>query len=197
MLKGKRRNKDAVKEFVGEGGENENNSFQGVLVSDFLGSYNEYTGFHQRCWVHLLRDIKNLQKEVGNKHPPLNKWAKKVRQIYKEAKGWEGPDANLPLGLQAQERIDKEVYFKEKLRKVCEHYTLKDTPMSTLSARMTTFLPELFTLIRFEGIDSSNNRAERALRHSVVKRKISGGTRSEKGSRTREVLASLFEIWRL
>jgi hypothetical protein len=69
--------------------------------------------------------------------------------------------------------------------------------MSTLSMRAITFLSELFTFIRFEGINSDNNKAERELRHSVVKRKISGGTRSEKGSRTREVLASLFGTWRL
>lgn len=88
-------------------------------------------------------------------------------------------------------------YFKERLRKACESYITKETPMSTLSARATTFLPELFTFIRFEGIDPDNNRAERALRHSVVKRKISGGTRSAKGSRTREILTSLFGTWRL
>jgi transposase len=191
----KRRNKKVVRKFVGE--ENKKRSFEGVLVSDFLASYNEYNGFHQRCWVHLLRDIKNLQSQVGNKHPPLNIWAKKIRQIYKEAKDWPGPDQNLPLGLQTQERIKKEACFKEKLKGICEPYITKDTPMSTLSARAIIFLPELFTFVRFEGINPDNNMAERALRHSVIKRKISGGTRSEKGSRTREVLASLFGTWRL
>lgn len=69
--------------------------------------------------------------------------------------------------------------------------------MSILCARMIKHLPELFTFIRFEGVESHNNRAERALRHSVVKRKISGGTRSKRGSRTREILATLFGTWRL
>lgn len=191
----KRRNRFVVKEFVGE--EESEDMFQGVLVSDFLGSYNEYSGFHQRCWVHLLRDITKLKDEIGNKHPPLNTWAKKVKNIYEEAKTWPGSDSNLPLGLQAEQRIKKEAYFKENLKKVCEPYITKNSPMSTLSARAITHLPELFTFVRFPGIDSHNNQAERALRHSVVKRKISGGTRSEKGSRTREVLASLFGTWRL
>ena len=95
----KRRNKDVVKEFVEE---ESRDTFQGVLVSDFLGSYNEYAGFHQRCWVHLLRDIKKLKDETGNKHPPLNTWAKKVKTLYEEAEDWQGPDPNLPLGLQAE-----------------------------------------------------------------------------------------------
>src|SRR3989304_7275650 len=190
----KRRNKSVVREFVGE--EKDRDFFQGVIVSDFFGSYNEYTGFHQRCWVHLLRDIKSL-KEENKKHPPLNVWAKKVKDVYYEAKGYRGPDEPLPLGLQAKERIDKEAYFKQKLKNVCEPYLTKESPMSTLSARCINYLPELFTFVRFEGIESDNNNAERALRHSVVRRKISGGTRSAKGSRTREILASLFGTWRL
>ena len=170
--------------------ENETSSFQGVLVTDFLASYNTYNGFHQRCWVHFLRDIKKLKKETGSKHPPLNIWAKRIRQIYNEAKNWKEPDSNLQIGIQAQERIEKENYFKDKLREACKPYTLRETPMTTLSQRAMTFLPELFTFIRFEGINPDNNQAERALRHSVVRRKISGGTRSTKGSHTREVLAS-------
>ena len=206
----KRRNKDVVREFVGDSGkqstksrkkqkqnENEEDMFQGVLVTDFLGSYNTYNGFHQRCWVHFLRDIKKLKKEIGSKHPPLNIWAKRIKQIYTEAKEWSGPNPKLPFGLQAQERIEKEAYFKDKLKKVCKPHTLKETPMTTLSQRAITFLPEMFTFIRFEGIKPDNNQAERALRHSVIRRKISGGTRSAKGSHTREVLASLFGTWRL
>jgi len=61
----------------------------------------------------------------------------------------------LPLGLQADERIKKEAYFKEKLKKVCEPYLVKETPMSTLSGRCIKFLPELFTFVRFPNIPST------------------------------------------
>lgn len=37
--------------------------FHGVLVSDFYGGYNVYRGQHQRCWVHLLRDLHTLKEE--------------------------------------------------------------------------------------------------------------------------------------
>lgn len=191
----RRRNTEVVRDFIGP--EERKDSFAGIMVSDFLGSYNEYNGFHQRCWVHLLRDIKTKKKEYRGRHPPLNIWAKKVRIIYQEAKQWSGPDPDLPLGLQAQIRAKKENYFKNRLREVCEREVTRDLPMSTLSARAIKHLSELFTFIRFPGVEPDNNRAERALRHSVVKRKISGGTRSEEGSRTREILASLFGTWRL
>lgn len=195
LLYRKSRSKQVVREVLGDG--EENTAFEGVLVTDFYASYNEYLGFHQRCWVHLLRDIDNLKKQYNGRHPPLNHWAKKVKSIYEEAKAYPGPSPQLPLGIQAQERINKETYFKEKLKSVCEKYVVREVPMSTLSSRVMTFLPELFTFVRFGGIDDNNNRAERALRHTVVARKISGGTRSAKGSETKSILVSLFGTWRL
>ena len=36
-------------------------SFSGVLVSDFYAAYNHYPGLKQRCWAHLLRDIHELR----------------------------------------------------------------------------------------------------------------------------------------
>ena len=69
--------------------------------------------------------------------------------------------------------------------------------MSTLCGRIITFLPELFVFVRFPNVDPDNNRSERILRHTVTARKISGGTRSPKGSETRSILTSLFDTWQL
>ena len=41
----------------------------------------------------------------------------------------------------------------------------------------------LWTFVRFAGVEPTNNAAERALRHAVIWRRISGGTDSESGSR--------------
>ncbi|WP_410328718.1 transposase [Marinobacter sp.] len=41
----------------------------------------------------------------------------------------------------------------------------------------------------------SNNLAERSLRPLVVLRKVSGGSRSDEGTKTRLTLASLFGTW--
>jgi transposase len=43
--------------------------------------------------------------------------------------------------------------------------------------------PALWTFVRVAGVEPTNNAAERALRHAVMWRKTSGGTRSESGSR--------------
>lgn len=188
----KSRGAKVVREVFGEGGEN----FEGVLGSDFYTAYNEYLGPHQRCWVHYLRDIKKLKQDYP-KDRILKKWANNIHSLYEEAKSYPGPAFDLPPGLKEQERILKEGYFKEKLRSFCEPYFKTTLPQTTLSARAIRFLPEMFTFIRFEGVSSDNNMAERAVRKTVIKRKISFGTRSSKGSETRSILGSLFGTWRL
>ena len=53
--------------------------FEGVLVSDFYGAYNVYQGPHQRCWVHLLRDIHKLNEQYPQ-HQNLAEWSQQVRE---------------------------------------------------------------------------------------------------------------------
>jgi transposase len=49
----------------------------------------------------------------------------------------------------------------------------------------------LWTFLRVQGIEPTNNTAERALRHAVLWRKSSGGTASEWGSRFVERVLSV------
>jgi len=186
------RGSKVVREVLGKDGEN----FEGVLNTDFYAAYNEYAGFHQRCWVHYLRDIKNLKNEYP-KDKLLKKWSKDIHQIYERAKQYTGPPDNIPIGLKETMREEKEILFKKQLTDICNPYLGKQTVFSTLNARALKYISELFTFVRFPNILSDNNLAERSLRHLVVSRKISGGTRSKKGSETKSILASLFGTWRL
>jgi transposase len=189
LLYRKSRGKQVVEEVLGT-------DFEGVLSTDFYAAYNTYSGFHQRCWVHLLGDISDL-KDFYPDDKEVDKWAKQVHAIYEEAKAYPGPGDDLPSGVREQERISKQRYFEDKLRIVCTPWVKTDKPMSILASRIIKHLQELFVFVRFEGIPSDNNSAERILRHTVVKRKISGGTRSAKGSETNSILTSLFDTWKL
>lgn len=192
LLYRKSRSSKVVEEIVGKDSEH----FQGTMVSDFYAAYNTYTGFHQRCWVHLLRDIHEL-KQQHKKHPPLNKWACEVTKIYEGAKAWPGPDASLPIGTIAQLRIQKQQAYEQQLYQLCKPYLAKDALMSTLCGRISTFLPELFVFVRYPDVPSHNNPAEKIIRHTVIARKIQGGTRSQRGSETKTILTSLFDTWHL
>lgn len=51
----------------------------------------------------------------------------------------------------------------------------------------------LLTFLYVEGVQPTNNAAERALRPAVIVRKISAGNRSQTGARTHAVLTSLIQ----
>lgn len=163
-------------------------SFNGVLVSDFYAAYNHYPGLKQRCWAHLLRDIHNL-KAVYSDDTGLAQWAEAVHQLYTEAKAWVSP--------QAQQRRLAQLMLEGRLLALCRPF-LKD-PLALqgkLCRRMEQFIKELFVFVAHPDVPSENNAAERSLRHLVICRKISGGTRSDQGTGSKMALASLFGTWR-
>jgi transposase len=84
----------------------------------------------------------------------------------------------------------------ERVRVLGQQYAkAKNHPCRALAQRVLRHAHELFVFVEVEGVSADNNAAERSIRPVVVVRKISGGTKSAKGSRTRFGLASLFETW--
>jgi transposase len=178
---------EVVKRLIGQ-------EFSGVLGSDFYAGYNTHQGLHQRCWVHFLRDIHDLKKT----HPDdasLWQWAKEVKQIYERAKAAPTPDPLLPTTKQHAQRVALQHAFEQQLWQVCAPFIHSQALMRSLCERVERFLPELFVFVAYPGVPSDNNLAERSVRPLVIARKISGGTRSPKGSSTRMALASLFGTW--
>jgi transposase len=161
--------------------------FRGVLISDFYCGYHYYLGLHQRCWVHLLRDVRQLKQE----HPTegVLAWAAKLRDIYDRAKAFssECPKARAAARLR----------FQAEVLKLATPYVNACLPQSVLCKRLVQFEAELLTFVEHPWVPSENNAAERSVRPRVIARKISGGTRSPEGSKTMAVLASLFDTWRL
>lgn len=173
-----------VKEALGD-------EFSGVLVSDFYGGYNFYDGVKQRCWVHLLRDLKKLvEKHPNNKSVEI--WVENIKLVYKQAKKIAAQD------LPQMNRVLFRQQLEAKLLKLASPYLgVKNAPQRVLAKRIDNFLGELFTFVDVEGVPSDNNAAERAVRPAVVLRKVTGGSRSPKGSDTKMVLMSLFGTWNI
>ena len=164
--------------------------FKGHLVSDFYGGYNVLRGPHQRCWVHLLRDLHKL-KEAHAETEDVQTWAKSVRQLYDEGQTWlEEHPAPPDTACVAK--------YADLLARVCtlgKQYALTEHPCRVLAKRILRHQDELFQFVRHPGVPSDNHPAERALRPLVIMRKISGGTRSDEGSKTRLTLFSLLSTW--
>jgi len=167
------------------------NQFVGVLGCDFYKGYDWYSGPKQRCWVHFLRDLAKLA-EAHASDPKLLKWVEAVKDIYKAAKKAarrrvaNGTRLLLREALQARLLAVAEPYWK-----------IQDAPQRVLAKRICQYLPEFFTFVQHPFVASSNNAAERAIRPAVIARKISGGTRSAKGSQTKTRMMSVFATWAL
>jgi uncharacterized coiled-coil protein SlyX len=163
--------------------------YAGVTVSDFYRAYDQLDGPHQRCWAHFLRDVHKLT-ETYPRHAGLAVWAEAVQVLYRFAVAW---------AAQAAERTPAE---REAMQQGLEGVLLAvcraqepETPQATLCARVERHHGEFFTFVAVPGVAPTNNAAERALRPLVIARKISGGTRSPHGSRTRMILQSLIATW--
>lgn len=180
---------EVVKQLIGE-------DYGGVLGSDFYGGYNIHEGLHQRCWVHFLRDVHDLKEKYPHDEPLLT-WAASVKAVYEQAVTWaeQGPDPNLSPRQQQQFRVAQQHVFEQQALALCRPFVGTATPQRTLCERVVRFLPELFVFVAVPGVPSHNNLAERSIRPLVIARKISGGSRSPKGSATRMGLASLFGTW--
>jgi transposase len=180
-------------------------SFKGVLITDFYAAYNDFPGEHQRCWVHLLRDLHELKEEHKGNEQVLE-WAKAVRKMYDTAQACLRCDRcdrcdHCEHGPPSQ--TEREVLYIELMEDVRElggKYASakphKQHPCHALCKRLLRHQDELFRFVLQPGVSADNNLAERSVRPLVVMRKVSGGSQSPRGSATRMKLASLFGTWR-
>jgi transposase len=180
---------EVVKQLIGE-------DFQGVLGSDFYAGYNIHAGLHQRCWAHFLRDVHDLKQKYPQDEVLLL-WARHVKAIYDDAVAWARAvcQQHLTAREQHQARVRQQHVFEHQLWALCQPFVQQEVPHQTLCKRVESFLPELFVFVAIPGVPAHNNLAERSVRPLVIARKISGGSRSPKGSQTRMGLASLFGTW--
>ena len=162
--------------------------FAGVLVSDFYAAYHHYDGPKQRCWAHMLRDIHDLRVLYPD-DLRLAQWAEAIHQLYQQAKAFTHPG-------ERQQRT-AQLALERRLLALCRSY--RDDPSAAqarLCRRMENHIKELFVFVAHLEVPPDNNAAERSLRPVVISRKISGGTRSARGTETKMTLASIFGTWR-
>jgi len=136
--------------------------------------------------VHFYRDLKKLV-ETYPSDVSVGEWVEAVLSIYNQAKDFSSDDKRT--------RMRQREIFEQTLLEVARPYFKSDKPQRILAERIEKFLPELFVFVEDPRVPSENNAAERAVRPCVIARKISGGTRSAKGSDTKAVLMSLFGTW--
>ena len=166
-------------------------TYRGYLHSDFYAAYGGVASKHQYCGVHLLRDLHALKEQHATEWAVVG-GARAVRHLYAVACAVLQETPAPPPGVRALLACG----LDQRLQQLGRRYARrKQHPCRTLAKRLLRHQGQYFPFLDAEGVVPDNNAAERALRHVVVMRKISGGTRSPQGSTTRLGLASLFGTW--
>lgn len=161
-------------------------AFDGILVSDFWAAYDAIGRYQQKCWPHLLRDLKAVQESSENDADWPN-FYQRLRRVYGDA-----------IRLVAARPTLTTAVYDLKLAKLQSRLTdLAATSWTNahaqrLAKRLAKYGDDLLTFVEFEGVPSDNNHAEREIRPAVLMRKASYGNQSEAGAATRAVLMTIF-----
>ena len=90
--------------------------------------------------------------------------------------------------------------LRRELKPLLERYESKSPKYKRtrgLARNLLKVWPALWTFTEIDGVEPTNNRAERGLRGAVIYRKLSLGSQSEAGERTIERLLSASQTCRL
>ena len=166
--------------------------FGGVIVSDFLASYNRIRARRkQRCLVHLLRLIKKWELYFADdrkRRKYFTQFKALVKQIITLSAQWA---IRRPCRF-----IDRRADLIAQLRRALQtklNHPRADKFIMKLSAKWL----ELVTCLEVPGVCAHNNIAERMLRDNVILRKITFGNRSDNGVENHQVLMSIIQTARL
>jgi len=155
----------------------------GVLVVDRYKAYHRAPCELQYCYAHLLRDVKNLAKEFPEEGEVQAFTATLI------------PLLAAAMHLHSQPLSDAE-YYAEARRLQQEIQQVIQQPAQHLGVRAMQDLfrdnaHRLYHWVEDRRVPADNNRAERELRPTVIARKISFGSQSDAGAKTRETLMTL------
>jgi len=160
-------------------------TFSGIITSDDHSAYNKYhnSGVRQLCWAHLIRKLKALKD--GRASPDAYLFA---RHMLKEAgtlfSYWH---AFKESGCTREELWQATALIRGRMKSSCLRY--RNSSDKSVRTRAAGFLKNwdiLFTFLRVEGVEPTNNTSERAIRPAVQWRKICFGNQSCDGERFTE-----------
>jgi len=168
--------------------------FAGIACSDRWWAYSALEPERRQvCWSHLLRDFTAhseglaAQKKFGAAGLEI---AARLFTAWDECRG----DADRA---RLSERIGP---LKEELRALLEEAARKSARNRrhrTFAKNLLKLWPALWTFSEIDGVEPTNNHAERGLRGAVIYRKLSLGSQSEGGEHTIERLLSASVTCRL
>jgi transposase len=155
----------------------------GVLVVDRYNAYNKAPVQIQYCYAHLLRDVEKLVKDFPDS-PEVQTFVSILAPLLSQA-----------MHLRTQPLSDAQYYRQAKeIQNKIIGVTKSPTQHLAIQAMQDLFTTNehrLYHWVQDRRVPPDNNLAERDLRPTVIARKVSFGSSSDAGSKTRSVLMSV------
>lgn len=180
------RSSEVAKELIGE-------SQRGTRVSDRWSSYDWIDiGQRQVCWAHLIRDFRKIAESGGSARwigRALERQAEDLFAYWHRVRDGTMKRSTLRRHVR---RIRRSVRFLLEIGACGRGWRAPSLCRGILDLEEA-----MWTFVSREGVEPTNNLAERTLRPAVIWRKTSQGTQSERGSRFAERLLSCVTTLRL
>jgi transposase len=141
----------------------------------------------QVCLAHQLRDLQRLLD-----HRPQLQWALALQALFREAIHLWKRRAEL----QPQGYTRRVTELEGRLDRLLQR-RVRGAPARRLQKRYRRHRAHLFVFLHCPGVPPDNNACERALRPSVIHRKVTNGFRSEWGAQAYAALATVIETAKL
>jgi transposase len=161
--------------------------FTGIVCSDRWRGYDYLDPTRrQLCWAHLLRDFTAHSEGMAEQQKFGDRGLRIARELFA---AWASYQADADRArLQAQTAP-----LQQELRQLLEHAARKSSRTKyhrQFAKNLLNRWPALWTFTHTDGVEPTNNHAERGLRGAVIYRKLSLGSQSDQGERTIERLLS-------
>jgi len=186
FLMGRSRGKGNAEELCG-------NIDNQVGISDDYGAYDNLFKKHQLCMAHPQRKLRDLSESgniSGESKSSCVKSYKAFGSLYQDLR------ETLTTEYQKNLWLQKRNEYVSRLKEITILTDYDPQKLRTIKQSLLQNAEKYFTCLLQPGIPADNNKAERGLRHIVLKRKISYGSRSQKGADTMSILCStLLSCW--
>jgi transposase len=181
-----RRSAAALKKLLGEG-------IVGIVGSD---RWSAYTGLprtqRQLCWAHLKRDFQKCVDRGGQAAAVGETGLAIVEAVFQEWHRFQGGGVSRAVLQRQRGPLARALDETLTLGQECA-----DGKVATFCANVQALGPALWTFAAAEGVEPTNNHAERVLRRGVLWRKNAFGSHSEGGCRFVERLLTVVQTRRL
>ena len=154
-------------------------NFNKLLTTDRCASYNDHQGERQLCLGHIDRDFEKIEGR-GDFDQTIGEYLK--REMDGVFKQWHSYKDGKISHTEMRKIIENQHVgsFKGLLEIGATASNVTSKTQNTCSNLLKDFA-NMWTFLRYEGVEPTNNLAERDVRHGVLWRKISFGNQSESG----------------